>query len=394
MMFWRYDKVKMVGLMDTKEFPKVFPWKKAISWAFVFLLIKVAVFSVATYLVKSAGEAYHLCTWDCGYYKAIATAGYDLFKPNVHSNLAFYPGFPLIVRFFMEATGLGFESTAVVVNLASFFLMTVLAMRWIWELGLKELFYLPVLLWSADRYTFWSHVPYTESTFMLLGIAFLLLLRQRDLRQKKWVEFLLLPLSAGMLSAMRLVGMSAIASWGWGEFRKFLKSPVKGAWVLVLGLWGFLGFLAYLQSAQGDWSVGFQTTASWGRHFDLFGLPKNLFHLLKFFYFPTVLVVGLSSYILLNPPKELNLSANERWFFGFLLLLPLLNSIPLSTTRYFSILLPAYVYVGHKLSGVWSRWRWFHAGKIAVAVFVVSELMWQVRLTQKYFRAEAFNWLN
>jgi len=116
--------------------------------------------------------------------------------------------------------------------------------------------------------------------------------------------------------------------------------------------------------------------------------------LLKFFYFPTVLVVGLSSYILLNPPKELNLSANERWFFGFLLLLPLLNSIPLSTTRYFSILLPAYVYVGHKLSGVWSRWRWFHAGKIAVAVFVVSELMWQVRLTQKYFRAEAFNWLN
>ena len=332
-----------------------------------------------------------MCTWDCGYYREIGTKGYSLFVPKAQTNLAFYPGFPLVTSMVMKIFGGSFGWSGILLNFMAYALTIMIAMRWTWELGVKEYFWLPMLLWASDRFTLWSHVPYTESLFMLFGLGLLLLLRQDSLREKKYIEWLALPFLAGALSGMRLVGMAGIASWGWGEIKSFLKNPVKGAFALLLGLWGFLAFCFYLYHTQGDALISFQATSAWGRYFDLMGFFRNMFYLLKHFYFPTVPVLFITAYVLIKPPKALSFRPTERWFFGFLLLLPLLNSIPLSTTRYFSVLFPAYVFVGWKAANVISVKRWV---PVALVLFVGSELLWQGFLTVKYMRFEALNWLN
>lgn len=372
-----------------------FPWNQAAKWTASIVLFKLLISLAAILLVQQGGSSPNPCTWDCGYYQDIAQKGYDKLEPGKHQNLAFYPAFPALAGTIAELTGLSFGWAGSLTSLLCYTFLLLIGMRWVWGLGLKNLYFLPLVLWAADRFTFWSHVPYTESLFMLVSLSFLLLLRQNRLRENKWVELLLAPLLAGLLSSVRLVGMSAIASWGWGEFRQFLRSPLKGVWTLVIGLWGFLFFCAYLYFNQGEWSASFQATSAWGRHFDLMGLPKNLWHLLKYFYFPTIVVVGFCVVTLVKPRRGIDLRPNERWFFALLFLLPLLNSLPLSTTRYFSILLPAYITIVHILENKgWHKWKWTHPAKIVFLLFVVSESGWQVYLTMKYYRAEAFNWLN
>lgn len=372
-----------------------FPWAQAFKWTAAICLFKIAVVALSIFLVQKGGSEPDPCTWDCGYYEQIAQSGYETLKKGQHQNLAFYPAFPLVAGTVANVTGLSFGWAGSLTSLLCFTLLVLIGMRWTWSLGLKELYYLPFVLWAVDRFSFWSHVPYTESLFMLISVSFLLLLRQDKLRKNPLFEYLLAPLLAGLLTGVRLVGMSATASWLWGEYRSFLKSPLKAVLTLVLGLWGFLAFCSYLHLSQGEWSASFQATGAWGRHFDLLGIPKNLWHLLKYFYFPTVLVVGVCIKTLIKPREGLNLRPNERWFFALLLILPLVNSLALSTTRYFSILLPAYIAIVHwLLSRGWKRWRFFHPAKIVFLLFVVSEAAWQVQLTMKYYRAEAFNWLN
>ncbi len=372
----------------------VFSWRMALRWTALIVAFKLFIFGLAYLLVKNAGQGLSLCTWDCGYYRGIAETGYAIFDPHKQSNLGFYPGFPLVVGFFMKIFGTSFGATGIVLNLFFYGAMVLVGMRWVWALGLRDMFYLPFMLWACDRYTLWSHVPYTESLFMLIAVSFLLLIRKQKLRKIIWVELLVLPLVAGALSGMRLVGISAIAAWGWGEMRMFLQRPIKGVWILLLGLWGFLAFCIFNYYTQGDWSLSFQATKAWGRHFDVMGIFKNSWHLLRFFYFPTVPVIVFSVWALGKNHRGFNFNGVEKWFFSLLLLLPLVNSIPLSTTRYFSVLLPAYVFIGYVVGPKLRSWPRFHLGNILLALFILSESYWQVQLTMKYFRAEAFNWLN
>ena len=329
----------------------------------------------------------NICSWDCGYYRSIWIEGYELLSQK-HSNLAFFPGFPLLVGIVSELFGASFAWTAVGLNLLMAGLLFFLTCFWCHGIGLRKFFWLPGLLWFSDRFSFWTHVPYTETLFMLGSLAFLLLLRAKELRKKWWVDYFALPLVAGALSSVKLLGVSAVASWGWGEWRKFLKQPFKGIWVLVLGLIGIGSYWGFLHLTQGSWSVGMQATSKWGRHFEWAGFFKSVFFLLKSAYFPTLISLIGGVWILVKPPGNISMSPTERWFFALLLVLPMTNSITISLTRYLSILLPAYVL----WASVLEKRGWTRVSVPLLALFVVSELYWQVLLTRKFINTEAFNW--
>src|SRR5262249_12887278 len=83
---------------------KIFPeqkwsYKKAAAWSLCFVLLKLLIFLVAYYRVQSSGTEPNICGWDCGYYHEIATKGYALFREGHTSTLAFFPAFPLMVKF-------------------------------------------------------------------------------------------------------------------------------------------------------------------------------------------------------------------------------------------------------------------------------------------------------
>jgi hypothetical protein len=367
-----------------------FSWKIAGGWALGALLLKLLVLATAITLLNREGSQYNLCTWDCHYYRSIPETGYVDYVPGPHLNLAFFPVFPTLVGFFAALSGLSFGATAIGLNLVFYAVAMLLFQRWMVALGLRaSLAGAVVLLFSMDRFVFWSHVPYTESLFVMLLLAFLVGLRSKNKRRRLMVfDALLLPLLAGVASGVRLVGIFLVGAWGLGEWRSFLKNPLKGVGVLVLGLAGVLAFFSYLHVTQGSWDLSMRATAAWDRHFSIAGIGASLWKVTA--YFPTILVVISTAVFCIRPPRSLNVSGTERILFALLALVPMANSITISLTRYMSILLPAYPLLVHSIDRRTRRTKLVLWAVMAI-VFAV-ELRWQVLLTMKFFRAEAFNW--
>jgi hypothetical protein len=81
-------------------------------------------------------------------------------------------------------------------------------------------------------------------------------------------------------------------------------------------------------------------------------------------------------------------TALERWLHFFLFFIPMASSIPISLTRYLSVLLLGYVgFTQIYLKFLPTHKIWARA---TLVLFVASELAWQTCLLVKYFRGEVF----
>jgi hypothetical protein len=186
---------------------------------------------------------------------------------------------------------------------------------------------------------------------------------------------------------VRIVGVALIAGLGLARFKGYLRQPLKGAILLVLGVWGVLSFFGYLQLSQGLWNASLRTTAAWNRHFELVGFFKSLWFFVKFAYFPTILLVSLSFCFFVKTPRDIALSIEEKLCFFMLLFIPMASSMQTSLTRYVTVVLVAYV------AWAWLILKFQHKfWYLFWAVILVTELCWQVVLTQKFFTNQAFLW--
>ena len=64
----------------------------------------------------------------------------------------------------------------------NFFLFSAVIAMFLWfsrNLGLKY-WWLPSLLWSLDRFTFWAVIPYTEVLFLVWMLSYLVVMRKSD----------------------------------------------------------------------------------------------------------------------------------------------------------------------------------------------------------------------
>ena len=215
-----------------------------IDAALVFLV--GAVFRVATLgvLARANDDSLSglLLKWDAQYYLAIAESGYfdaplatDV--PVHQRTLAFFPGFPLLVRALHTVTGLEFAAAAALVNAVAGVAMTAGAMAIAQRTGAGRRGQVGVgVLVSAAPMSITFSMPYTEALFGAL--AFWAIVALMD-RRWGWAAGLILLLGFTRLTAVALIGV-------FGLVVLLRERHDRRAWLcLALTPWSLVGYVAW-----------------------------------------------------------------------------------------------------------------------------------------------------
>ncbi len=213
--------------------------------------------------------------WDSQYYVDIAAEGY-WFTPKAQSNVAFFPLYPLLMRLVAPLAGDSEARAGLLISNLSF-LLALMLLYALTEIELdagaarRTVFYV-----SFFPTAFFFSAVYTESLFMLLGVAAMFCARKRW-----WLVAALL----GMLaSATRNVGalLWALVMWEWlrAQGWRLSQARKKETWlnlgqglmrnwaevfiiaIIPLGLFGYMYFL----KENFERPLAFvETQAAWGR---------------------------------------------------------------------------------------------------------------------------------
>lgn len=198
---------------------------------------------------------------DGSWYKTIATTGYS-YDPNRRSVVAFFPLFPLLGAAVIRLTDLEPTWALLLVShacLAAAFIIAAVYLRHRLPAN-QAVASLTLLALGMMPATLFFRMTYSESTFLLLSLLFLLGI------QLGW-PLLIVALVAGLASASRPVGVGLLLPlliyiWRHSSSRcVFLR---RAALAAPLGCWGLLAYAAFLYAQFGDPLVFAKTQAHWG----------------------------------------------------------------------------------------------------------------------------------
>jgi hypothetical protein len=346
-----------------------------------------------------------LCQWDCAYYRMIAVFSYAKANPYLY---AFFPGFPFLYfcaqqvaqslqplfNFFGDPEFFA-DLLIVFVNICLSSFGFAFLYKWLLVIfeNKKNLAISVVILMMVDRYTLWSIIPYTESLFFALFMASLYWGRKEDFRSKFLAMF-----CAGLASGVRVVGFTRGLGWIFEEAKELLQNRTltfqKISKVALLGLLSFLGifsFMLFQYVDSGSFLSFIEAQQHWGRQAQAAGLLSSLFSLIRAFYYPTVPCLLFSLWAFYGLKQTLLLS--ERVCFFLMYAIPLTTSSG-AATRFFSLIPLGYIAVVYFYSQITTTQRslkW--ATKVIFLVHIITELGWQITLSQKYFKGEFFKWI-
>jgi len=251
--------------------------------ASAFLLIRAIGLLVLSLWPARAGRPLIdvLGTWDGGWYVRIAVSGYadhlDLSTPEkdqTTGSLAFFPAYPMLIRFVSGLTGVDPRWAGVLISLIAGATaaagIAVLAADWAGpRVGL-----LAGLLWSCAPMAVVGSLVYTEALFTALAVwAFI------ALRRDRWLVAGVLGAAAGLTRPTGVAVGTAIAAyavWTWWQHRaRRAQSPSRsGASALpliagVIALAGTPAFWVWAGIRADRWDAWFAVQdAFWGSHFD------------------------------------------------------------------------------------------------------------------------------
>jgi len=214
--------------------------------------------------------------WDTGWYLGIAMEGYK-FDPNARAdyqqNIAFFPAFPLTVRYLSAVLGRQPLWTGVGVSLVAFFL----ALGYFLRLARDELrdegaAVTAVMLLAAYPFAVFFSAAYTEGLFLLTLVGAVYHFRRGELwRSAGWGFVCGLTRPNGCFLSVVLGLMAVAPMWDAAKWRTILPPPV--GWPVIgkrllaaaaPGL-GMLTFSAYIYQLTGHpfkWTL---QNVAWGR---------------------------------------------------------------------------------------------------------------------------------
>lgn len=307
----------------------------------------------------------------------MATQGYV--SPQKPELFAFYPLWPMILSILDSLLGQYAQWIGVFLNIAFFSGAVVLLRRWVLRISPKLV--LPFLLLLVfDRFSFWSHTLYSESVFFLLMAG---LLSSTELKTN-WKAQLL----GGISTANRAVGGALIGGIGLANIAFYLKKPHKGIFALLLGASGLILFFVFNEIATGNAFANISAQSHWSRSLSFENFLNSLFHSIRVFIFPTSVYIWLVIYFVAKPPKSLKLRSEDRWMCLLLLAIPLFAG-PIALPRFVSIIPLAYLAVAFLFSCIKNRKFQF----TLFALWLLGELFWQWKLTQKFYLGHNFPWI-
>lgn len=231
------------------------------------------------------------CHWDCGWFSSIARNGYvspvpPLAQDVEHSNVAFFPLFPMLGRLLVQLFSIPASSALPLVALAFALPLCVLLPT---LTNRKRLIFL--LAYPA---TFYFFVAYTESLYCFsLFMGFWLLFRRSEYSAGMLYPAIFL---AGLgLGATRLSGfVIPVAVFGiWFLAWIFGRAPTERRFPRLAGVWaagavaGIGGFFLYCHWKFGAWNLYLQTLdIGWNKEVSVSGFFRYFFRALLKNIFP------------------------------------------------------------------------------------------------------------
>jgi hypothetical protein len=241
----------------------------------IYAATRVAQLAIIAWMLP-AGDATvrsRLLSWDAGWFVRVARDGYPkgyTYDGNgdvAGNGLAFFPGYPMLVRLVHELTRLDFETAA----LALSWLAGAVAATLVYALG-RRLYDARVataltILFCAQPMSVVLSMGYSEGLFVALVAGALLAAHRRS-----WLLTGVLGLAAGLTRPTGAAVGVALAVAALMELRE--RRP--GRWQAVaaagVALLGVPAYLWWVGRRVGDWHAWFDIqTAGWGSTFD-FGL--------------------------------------------------------------------------------------------------------------------------
>jgi hypothetical protein len=230
--------------------PPVSCWRLGLTWYAVSSAI-VIVGVVGAFGQMPEHDPWYdfFARWDGTHYARICREGYR-FDPAGQSSAAFMPIYPLLALPFM-ALGLEAPAALLVVSqlaLAGCFVALAVYARERWPDAPPEQVRAAVLALAFLPPTFFLHMAYSESLFLLCLLLVLLLVQRQG---PLWAIALL----AGTSTGVRIVGVALLPvlllhAWrrssGPGQFL------LRAAWLVPLACYGLLGFMGYTALAFGE----------------------------------------------------------------------------------------------------------------------------------------------
>lgn len=214
--------------------------------------------------------------WDTGWYLGIATEGYR-FDPNARAdyqqNIAFFPAFPMSMRYLSVVLGRQPLWTGVAISLVSFFVALTYFLRFARSLLKDESQAVTaVMLLAAYPFAVFFSAAYTEGLFLLTLMGAVYHFHQNQLgRAVFWGLLCGLTRPNGALLSIVLAIMAISPLWDAGKRRLVLPPP--GGWrpivvrVLAAGApgYGMLAFSVFIYRLTGNPFAWTAQNAAWGR---------------------------------------------------------------------------------------------------------------------------------
>lgn len=221
-----------------------------------------------------------LSRFDTTWYKSIIENGYDI-EPvtgdrHDTANWAFFPLFPLIIRFVHYILPFNYDILAFIVNTIFLFLLLIIAVKYIMiTRNDRTQIVVYTILITFGMCSFYFSILYTETLFMLLTAAFFYCM------QKK--KYLLMGVMGAMASATRNMGVMLVFAAAVNyivEYITFLKQDnrfsfrtlfgrffgnvrlVLGVSLIPMGLFCYMGYLYFL---TGDSLAFVHIQSAWGK---------------------------------------------------------------------------------------------------------------------------------
>jgi len=208
--------------------------------------------------------------YDSGYYITIARTGYAPVAGG-RSNIAFFPVYPLLMRYvgrlFGRTTGHTFLGGIAVSWVC--FVLAMIALYYLAKLDLSpRRAERAVLLASIFPFAFFFGVAYSESTFLLFTILAFYLFRTR-----RWI---LAGLAGAVAIATRTPAFVMWPALAWTAWRSAEPTPRDRAWAavgLALTMMGFAAYCAYIYAVTGHPFEWVSTLELWGDGYRPGGAP-------------------------------------------------------------------------------------------------------------------------
>ena len=214
--------------------------------------------------------------WDTGWYLGIAMEGYR-FDPNARAdyqqNIAFFPAFPMSMRYLSVVLGRQPLWTGVAISLVSFFVALTYFLRLARSLLKDEdKAVTAVMLFAAYPFAVFFSAAYTEGLFLLTLMGAVYHFHRGQLGRAAFWGFLCgLTRPNGALLSIVLAIMAIAPMWDAVRWRPILPPPQ--GWraivtrVLVAGApgYGMLAFSAFIYRMTGNPFMWTMQNAAWGR---------------------------------------------------------------------------------------------------------------------------------